>query len=104
MREAEKAKNEETIKDAQSWMRPDAGIESHVSRGSLVEPIDAKVSPLTSMAPGNSRPKPLTTHPRKAAMATRPCLISAARYHASVSSDALFERPSGSKKPVGAWM
>jgi hypothetical protein len=30
-------------------------------------------------------------------MATRECLSSAARYHASVSADAIFEKPYGSK-------
>ena len=58
---------------------------------------DANDVPSRSTAPGKWAPTPVTTQPRNAAMATRPCLISAARNQSSVLSLTLSAMPMGSK-------
>merc|ERR1719434_327560 len=59
----------------------------------------SKVTPsLGEMYPGNSGPPDETyAQPVAAAIAIRECFSSHARYQARVSSDAILERPSGSK-------
>ena len=82
------------------WYLPYMGRLSHVSMGVAPRQL-FQVTP-GAMLPGHVMPVPPTMKPTKAAMATRQCLSSAARYHSSVGPKGVVSaRFSGSQAPPG---
>ena len=82
------------------WYLPYMGRLSHVSMGVAPRQL-FQVTP-GAMLPGHVMPVPPTMKPTKAAMATRQCLSSAARYHSSVGPNSVVSaRFSGSQAPPG---